>query len=277
MMNVLLRVSDAIDGFRQRIGRNVFWLVLVAALAAVLVVPLLMFQDPSPVTMTQPVSKGEVRPAIAIASKPAPAAPGLAEPTAPSSPTPAPASPAPAPASPAPAAPAPGLAGPPPPALAPAAPATSPAESAPAAPVTQPAPAMAATPAPAPAAAPTTPPTKAPAPAAPTPTAPPPLTLSDSREPEPAPPAAAAASAEPEKVYQVQLGAFASEQRAHRLARLSAKEGFPAVLMRVTVAGKVLHRVRLKASLPREQAEALQADVKQKIPSLDPILVAGKR
>ena len=233
MMNVLLRVSDAIDAFRQRAGRNVFWLVLVAALAAVLVVPLYLFQESSSVTARHPVSKGEVRPASPAAGKPA-AAVSATAPAAPSMQT------APAPQTP------PVVAVPPVPAKAPAA--ASPAR-------------------------------KAPARAAPKPPPAPPLVLSDARQTEAAPaPADAAASAEPERLYQVQLGAFAVEQRAHRLARLAASEGFPAVVMRVTVAGgKVLHRVRLKDSLPRTQAEALQASVKQKIPALEPILAAGAR
>lgn len=79
-------------------------------------------------------------------------------------------------------------------------------------------------------------------------------------------------------LYQVQLGAFASEDRAHRLAQSAAGEGFPAVVLELRLAGgKVLHRVRIQGALPKDQAEALQANVKQKIPSLDPILMAAER
>ena len=41
--------------------------------------------------------------------------------------------------------------------------------------------------------------------------------------------------------------------------------------------GKVVHRVRIQGALPKDQAEALQANIKQKIPSLDPILMAAER
>ena len=183
MKSLMQRVSERIDAIHRRYGRNVFWLTLVAALAALLVVPLYLFEEPSPVAVRSPVFRGELRPA----------------------PKPPPAEPAPeqaAPAKPAPVAPAP--------------------------------------------------PKPAPAPSAPS-----------------APPAA---------LYQVQLGAFASEERAHRLAQNAAQEGFPAVVMQLTLAGgKVLHRVRLQGALPKDQAEALRANVRQKIPALEPILMAAER
>jgi hypothetical protein len=39
----------------------------------------------------------------------------------------------------------------------------------------------------------------------------------------------------------------------------------------------VLHRVRLQGALPKDQAEALQANLKQKMPALAPILMAAER
>jgi len=202
-MNVLLRISDGIDSFRQRAGRNVFWLVLVAALAAGLVVPLYLFQESESVAVREPVSKGAVRPAPpAVAAAPV----------------------APPPAAPTPGATASALAAPPPAAPKPA-------------PVQPPAP-------------------------------------SDERKPE-ASPAPAAASSEPQRLYQVQLGAFAAEPRAHRLARRAARAGFPSVVIPVTVGDKVLHRVRVRDALPKEQAEALKSNVKQKIPTLEPVLMVS--
>lgn len=187
MKSLMQRVLERIDAIHRRYGRNVFWLTLVAALAALLVVPLYLFEEPSPVAVRSPVFRGELRPA----------------------PKPPPAEPAPeqaAPAKPAPVAPAP----------------------------------------------------PKPAPALP--------------KPAPAPSVPSAA------LYQVQLGAFASEERAHRLAQNAAQEGFPAVVMQLTLSGgKVLHRVRLQGALPKDQAEALRANVRQKIPALEPVLMAAER
>jgi len=230
MMNVLLRVSDSIDSFRQRAGRNVFWLVLVAALAAALVVPLFLFNDSVPIVVRDPVSKGAVRPAPPLADAAAPASAAGA-------------------------APATGAGAPPLGASATASATASTTASALAAPAS-----------------------KAPAPprAAPKPAPAQPPAQSDERKPEAsAPPADAAASAEPGRLFQVQLGAFAAEPRAHRLAERAARAGFPAVVIPVTIGDKVLHRVRLRDALPKEQAEALKSNLKQKIPTLEPVLMVS--
>ena len=178
MKNLMQQVSKGMEAIQARLGRNVFWLALVALLAAGLVVPLYLFEDASPVAVRSPVSRGELRPA----PKPAPPPP-VAE--------------------------------------------------------------------------------KLPPPEEKSPAAKPPA--------EKAPPKSA-------DLYQVQLGAFASEERAHRLAQDVAHEGFATVVMQVTLAGgRVLHRVRLQGALPKDQAEALQANLKQKMPALAPILMAAER
>ncbi|HUG79415.1 MAG TPA: SPOR domain-containing protein [Burkholderiales bacterium] len=194
MKSLMQRVLERIDAIHRRYGRNVFWLTLVAALAALLVVPLYLFEEPSPVAVRSPVFRGELRPA------PKPAEPPVVKP-----------------------------------------PAEQPLVEKPAAeklPVEKP-------------------PVKKPPAEKPAAEKPPPISAD---------------------LYQVQLGAFASEERARRLVQDVAREGFAAVVMQVTLAGgRVLHRVRLQGALPKDQAEALQANLKQKMPALAPILMAAER